>query len=351
MRVPSHADAFEVLCLRMADEGRDEALLGGCASRVRQVVRPYMIGERFPSIYLEFPLIGDPFLDVTILYNVLAEGDVVADPAAEGTESMLAWYESLDEHLEDGTCCGYELDTHLERLPPAAVHFQPGSQHELVEPFCAAVGEPERAQLFHAQHSKMPEGWGLSFFGMFRGRPQAPLRVCGYLSQEARERCAGSPQELRRALDHAGFSAYNEALLKQASELLSHAPGTVDYQMDVYPDGTLGDTFAFDLQFGIAQPELVHEAFASGKAGEVMAWLEAHGIADARWRQAIDATFARAVPVELDDGSLGSFAFTVMPQWVKVRWKAGVLQPSKLYVYANAQLLKRSGGGRENASR
>ena len=40
------------------------------------------------------------------------------------------------------------------------------------------------------------------------------------------------------------------------------------------------------------------------------------------------------------DGSTGRYAFTLMPQWVKARWTAGVLQPSKLYHFANACLLE-----------
>ena len=53
-----------------------------------------------------------------------------------------------------------------------------------------------------------------------------------------------------------------------------------------------------------------------------------------------DAAFARSMNVRLEDGSTGRFAFTLMPQWVKARWTAGVLQPSKLYHFANACLLE-----------
>ena len=61
--------------------------------------------------------------------------------------------------------------------------------------------------------------------------------------------------------------------------------------------------------------------------------------ADARWRDAARAAFARAIDVEGADGAPGRLALTVMPQWVKVRWRAGELQAAKLYHSAGATLL------------
>ena len=128
-------------------------------------------------------------------------------------------------------------------------------------------------------------------------------------------------------------------MLAQVAELLDAAPHTVDFQFDVFPDGTLGPTFAVDLQFGVERPELVMRSFSEGDAARVMGLLERYGVADDRWRQAVRSAFARWIPVELDDGSPARFSLTLMPQWVKARWTDGELQPSKLYHYANAKVL------------
>ena len=74
MKALSHADAFEVLCLQAADDGRGDVLFGDSLPRARKALRPFMVGERFPSVYLEFPLLGAPFLDVTVLYAALEAG-------------------------------------------------------------------------------------------------------------------------------------------------------------------------------------------------------------------------------------------------------------------------------------
>ena len=335
MKVPSYADSFEVLCLQAADDGRGPVLFGESFERARKALRPFMVGKRFPDVYLEFPLIGEPFMDVTVLLKEIEPGTRIDSPAAAGTEAMLEWY--ADAHGEhQGIACGYEVDTKEPGLPAAAVHFQPRKKTQLVEPFCKIVGEPERAALYLDLDACMPEGWPLSFFGMFRGRPGSPLRVCGYLARTAQSACACDPEELGRAFRAIGFTAYDNAMLAQVSQLMAVAPGLIDFQFDIYPDGSLGDTFAIDLQFEIAQPKDVQACFTDGGGANVMNLLEKWGAADERWHLGAEAAFANAIPAWREDGSICKWAFTLMPQWAKARWKDGVLQPSKLYLLGSA---------------
>ena len=338
MKALSNADAFQVLLLQAADKGRGTRLFGESQVQARDLVPPFLIGGCFPDVYLEHPLAGDPFLDVTILYGDLKPGLRVASPAAEGYGEILDWYLAMREFYPE-ISCGFELDTREAELPTAAVHFQPRSHDELALDFCGAIGEPERGRLYVRRARGMPDGWPLSFFGLFRGRPDSPLRVCGYLDWDEHRACAADPAHLARAFDKIGFAAYDEAMLSQVSALMAAAPKTVDFQFDLYPDGSLGETFAIDIQFGIEQPAAVAETFSRGAGARVMGLLERWGAADDRWRLAADMAFARALPVELDGGGYGRFALTLMPQWAKARWVAGALQPSKLYHLAHAGLL------------
>ena len=338
MRIPTHADAFQVLLLQAADEGRGPALFGDSLARAREAAPPFMVGRKLPNVYLEHPLSGNPSLDVTVLLGQIDAGTRIESPVAGDHAAMLDWYAGARREHENVTC-GFELDTKEEPLPVAAVHFQPREHGELVRPFCEAAGEPLAAKLYLNQAARMPEGWPLSFFGMFRGRPGSPLRVCGYLDGAEKAACADDPARLAAAFDAIGFSTYDAAMLAQASALLSAAPGGTDFQFDVFPDGTLGPTFSIDVQFGIEQPEAVRLAFETGAGGRVMGLLEDWGAADGRWRQSVASAFARAIPVETDDGGTSRFAFTLMPQWAKARWTAGKLQPAKLYHLAHAGLL------------
>ncbi|MBP3893652.1 MAG: hypothetical protein J6D34_06375 [Atopobiaceae bacterium] len=338
MRTPSYEQAFEVLCLLAADEGRGEVLFGDSLERARVLVPPFMVGEKFPDVYLEFPLAGDPFLDVTVLLHDPVRGTRIDSPAAGNTGPMIDWFADACRTYPN-ISCGYELDTKKPQLAQAAVHFQPRKDIELVEPFCKVIGEPERASLYLDLARRMPQGWPLSFFGLFRGRPGSPLRVCGYMDYNEQAACRDNPDRLRSAFDAIGFSHYDDAMIEQVHALLAVAPDTVDFQFDLYEDGTLGSTFAIDVQFAIERPERVRSSFAEGPTSRVMHLFEEWGIADKRWRLGAEAAFARSIPVELDDGSAGRFAFTLMPQWVKARWTDKALQPSKLYMLGSAGLL------------
>ena len=152
--------------------------------------------------------------------------------------------------------------------------------------------------------------------------------------------CSHDSSHLAEVFGKIGFGAYDAAMLKQVSLLLATAPGVVDFQFDIYPEGHLGPTFAIDMQFGIEQPSAVRERFESGAGARVVNLLEGWGAADDRWRSAIDSAFACAIPVAAEDGGARELGFTLMPQWPKDRWVDGVLQPAKLYHLARAGLLE-----------
>ncbi|MBR3224603.1 MAG: hypothetical protein IKF78_04700 [Atopobiaceae bacterium] len=336
MRI-SYYDAYQVLLLQAADNGRKEALFGPSFERARTLAEPYVIGQKFPSVYLEFPLYGDPFLDVTFLYNELEEDDRIDAPTAGNIDDLLSWWKTLDQN-EDGEriSFGFELDTKEEVERDAAIHFQPRGNLELVKPFFEAIGEPERATTFLDQAAKMPAEWQLSFFGLFRGRPNTGLRVCGYLSAAEMAACANDKARVRAAFDQAGFTAYDDALLNDVTRLLGIPSILGDFQFDVLPGGELGTTFALDIQFGIEQPEEVTKNFADGPASRIMRLLNEWGIADERAMLVPQATFARSLPMGRTDGSVEPYSFVLMPQWVKVRWCDGKLQPAKMYFLASA---------------
>lgn len=331
MDAATRYNLLQALLLQVGSDGRAEALFGESYGRVQNVANTFMIGDSFPDIYLEFPLIGEPFLDMTYLYHDVKAGARVEHEAAAGTEAIIDWFASVSD-THKGICFGYELDTKEPVLPAAGVHFQPREHTELVQPFCDAAGEPKRAQLYLEVNDRLPDDWKLSFFGMFRGRPDSPLRVCGYLDTQVRNQCAEDAHYLASVFEQVGFKAYDQVLLDQAQKFFEAAPGTVDFQFDVYPDGHLGNIFALDIQFEIEQPEQVKESFTTGAASRVMDLLKSTGVADDRVDHCSELSFARGISLPSEDGAFEPIALILMPVWVKARWKDGVIQPSKLYI-------------------
>ena len=67
MKTLGYEDAFQVLLLQAAGEGRGAALFGDSLACARGAVPPFLVGKRFPNVYFEHPLAGKPFLDVTLV--------------------------------------------------------------------------------------------------------------------------------------------------------------------------------------------------------------------------------------------------------------------------------------------
>lgn len=68
----------EMLCralfLQAAYEGRGETLFGSGWNRTFDALVPFVKDVSFPLLYPEFPLNGEPFLDVTALYSDIKTG-------------------------------------------------------------------------------------------------------------------------------------------------------------------------------------------------------------------------------------------------------------------------------------
>jgi len=339
MRIPSNEVACQVLFLHAAGDGRGTVLFGENWKKTCNRVLPFVEGVRFPTLYFEFPLSGDPFLDVTVLYGEMKAGTRFHSEAAAGTERMIDWYAQVRPR-HGGISFGFELDTGSDASAPAAVHFQHRKHIQLAEGFCEAIGDLAAGRLYMSLAARMPAGWAPAFFGMFRGRPGSPLRVCGYLNREERQRCAENPSCLAEVFRQTGFRAYDDGMLHRIAALLALAPHDADYQFDIYPDGRIGDTFAVDVGFGLKESEKLKSSFARGACGEVLQMLEAWGAADARWHLAAGTCLTRALPAEDENGQIKDYALTVTPQWVKARWRGGVLQNAKLYCRGSAGILR-----------
>ena len=339
MKTPSNELACQALFLHAAGDGRGEILFGENWQKSCDRILPFVKGVPFPSLYLEFPLAGDPFLDVTVLYGEIEPGTRFCSEAAAGTERMIDWFAQV-RIRHDGICFGYELDAGSGDSAPAAVHFQHRSHLRLAEGFCEAVGEPAAGRLYMDLAAHMPAGWAPAFFGMFRGRPGSPLRVCGYVDPEEQRRCAENPSRLAEVFRQLGFRTYDDGMLRQAAAFLTAAPEGVDYQFDVWPDGSIGDTFAIDANLGLKQSETQKASFDHGPCADVMRLLESWGAADNRWHPAAGVCLSRALPVEDENGIARVYALTVCPKWVKARWRGGVLQNAKLYCEGTAGILR-----------
>lgn len=327
MNTTGYRDDLQLLLSLAADEGRGEILFGECLDTAQKILPDYLAGDLFPKIYLEFPLAGEPFLDATLVYGPMPDSE---------EDNMLKWV-SDKAKTHKGICCGYELDLKEGGSRRPAIHFQPRKSIELVEPFFSIISEQDKASLYLTMTERLPKSWQPAMLGLFRGRPGSPLRVCGYLQRDEIDECIKDKERIVKVFRDAEFKAYDGTVIEQFDSLMSVLPDIAGYQFDIYPDGSLGDSFAIDLHFPVMRPGETRVFFENGDGAGLTDLLSKWGIVDQRFDKVWDMAFSGAVP--LQDGL---HAYVLRPNWLKVRWTAGKLQRSKMYVLAQAGLIKYS---------
>lgn len=82
----------------------------------------------------------------------------------------------------------------------------------------------------------------------------------------------------------------------------------------------------------------MRKGFESGSIGGIMRRFEQLGIADSRWKLVSGLVFTRGLDWSDGDGGTSRLSLMLLPSWIKIRWRAGELQPAKLYVHAYAKL-------------
>ena len=161
MKEPNNQRAFEILCILIASDGRGDSLFGDDIKRLPERIAPFLSVDPFPSIHLEFPLLGRPYTDVTVLYRTVEPGTRMITPAAGDCSKLLEWYADVCRKYPK-ISFGFEMDSALGHSG-AAFGFQPREAAELVRPYCEITETTEQGERYLRAAERMPEGWPLSF--------------------------------------------------------------------------------------------------------------------------------------------------------------------------------------------
>ena len=330
MRKPGQMEAFDALYAIAAGDGRGEALFGDSIGLARDVYERTLIGGGYPAAYLEFPLLGEPCFDLLSVHACVESGARFAPGAGFGRQGMFDWFAGVCEP-GGSVSCGIELDTSTGETERAGVYLQQREHNELVAPFLESVGEAGRARAYLDVLDRMPDGWPPAYVGLFSGREGAPMRIGGYMDADELARCAEEPAHLGERFRQIGFSAFDAPMLERCAEFMRLAP-SVDFQFDIMPDGSLGDTFGLSLSFNETKPREACACMESGYGAGLMQVLQGWGLADERWKLIAGAAFARHVGYECEDGAEGRFALCVRFNYAKVKFRACEPQPAKFYL-------------------
>ena len=330
MKKPTPTDAFGALYTIAAEDGRGDALFGDSFDQVAHAFERTLIGDGYPSAYLEFPLKGTPSLDLLSVYGHVDPGARFAPGAGYGYQTMFDWFSGVGTP-DDTVSCGLEVDLSAGQTETAGVYLQQRRRRELVAPFLESIGEAERSQAYMDVLSRMPNGWPPSYVGLFPGRAGTPLRIGGYMDAAELARCAGDPSHLGEQFRQVGFRAFDAPMLERCTQFMRLAPA-VDFQFDIMPDGSIGDTFGLSLSFNETKPREARECMESGYGARLMQTLQEWDLVDDRWKLIAGSAFARHVGYEKNDGTEGRFALCIKFNYAKVKFKKGEPQPAKFYL-------------------
>ncbi len=174
-----------------------------------------------------------------------------------------------------------------------------------------------------------------SYIGLFPGRAESPMRIGGYMSAKTSEALAESPDLLRKSFEAAGFPAYNDEMLSICRDLYSVA-GLMHFQFDIYPDGSLGDTFGLDISLLHIKPAEADEWLMDERKNGIFTKLKDYGLIDERYKKLAGASFVKGISAAKKDGSTGVLILSNRFSYVKVKFRAGAPVTTKLFLHLNA---------------
>lgn len=314
------------LCHRHVD---DEGFFGNSRYLATDVYRRSLIGDAFPSFWMEVPLAGAPGFDLHVYYDrgQIQPGDHFGEGCGFGMQALFDWYSG---HETGGVGVGFAHDLRGEHIATGAyVNF---NRRPLADTrgFFSALGNEEAHEDAAALLARIPSSWRPWYLGLFPDRPHAGVRVGAFVGPERQARYARDRCALAGDLTRAGFTAFDDEMLSKL-QILAAQPYTLELQLDAVGQ-TTGDTLGADLTLNLRSAPDTQEAFADDGAGaRACKLLESWGIADTRWRQINNATVSKMVPMRTDAG-IAPLLMACVPSFIKAKWTATQAQAAKVYL-------------------
>ena len=334
MEKPSQMQVFDALYAMAAGDGREGALFGSCAPLAREAFRRSLVGDGFPIVWFEIPLMGAARFDLHVaLSRAMLHAKARFLPnAGNGYDALLRWYEE-DETGGGGLAFAYDTSEGCIDDPAVHVNVNNAPLSDMNRFFNLTVGDGA-ADRYAGFVDRLPQGWRVWYAGVHPGRPGAPVRVDCFINGELQAAYASDISLLKRDLRSCGYAAVGSALGELAMAVLE-SPFGLELQFDVMDDGSVGPTLGVSAGFPFGTARSVRPLFEEGgAASDLMRTIEGMGLADGRWRHVPGATFSKLVPC-----GGGMLALYCAPTFVKLRMRDGGPLDAKVYLQAGASVM------------
>ena len=323
---------YRLIYALAARDGRDRDLFGPHAKRGVEAFACSTPGTRFPELWFELPLTGNPWFDLHVLTarTDLSAGQAPVPEACGGYPAVFAWFAGA----ENGRQLALSWDLNAGDRPAAAVQLLLFQRDDRTAcDFLKAAGRPEAAPAYRTFLSRMPEGWFACYLGVFPSRPGHHLRVECIPTDQLQQEYARDPSLISRHLSRVGFTHLTDSLLSGCQALAS-SPFQFEFQFDVDEKGSADITLGASVRFAIGDDRSGRMQSFTGNdaAGSLLQRLEKQGLADDRWRRLEETAFAQKLTYRQEN-----CVIFCAPVFIKLRWRAGEPLDAKAYLMAGVQ--------------
>ena len=323
---------YSLIYALAASQGRNGVLFGPRDLSGREAFARSAPGKRFPELWFELPLLGDPWFDLHVLTarEDLSPGEAPAPDSCGNYPAVFQWFSAAENVRQ--LALSWDLNA---GKPSAAIQLLLAARdNQTACAFLQAAGKPEAASAYLAFLSRIPENWFACYLGVFPSRPGHFLRVECIPQGHLQQAYARDPSLISRHLSQAGLGGLTDSLIS-GCQMLAATPFQFEFQFDVAPDGSADVTLGASVRFAIGKDDdagRMQPFRADAAAGRLMALLEERGLADGRWRRLEETAFAQRLSFRQE-----SCLLYCAPVFVKLRWREGIPLDAKAYLMAGVQ--------------
>ena len=315
------------LCYLQQTCGKE--LIGPLNDKLLRVCGVYDISPQFLEYYAELPLIGEPGIDLSAQYCAVnfLEGNPLTDPQVlDYGDFIYKYVVALNKHLPQivPKCfCFLEKDTATGDSEKTAVFLNISGNMvaRLLPQIMAWQNKSDRLLAVQKYLRLVAPKFVLWHIGFMHSREEDPVR----LVMVAPDGKANDVLEALKRLDKEREAVCMEAVLREieATELFDYI-----LDIDVMPDGSLGDVVGLELLTRKIRPAAQLSMFRDVQYTKFLALLQNQGIADQRIELLPKCSFAMQAPDEHQE----RYFLASRISHFKLRWKDCQPLPAKVYL-------------------
>lgn len=305
-------------------------LLGTDYENVVQAAEMYDNGQPFLFFFAEIPLLGKPGVDLSVEYNLASflSGNVLAGtPVAKQGEFLVNYARLLQKHypeLMEHCYTFLEADSSKGKINKVAQFINlPGEiTKACLTPVLEWKDALELQEAIERTLEALAPDLELWQIGFMESRQEKPLRLDLHTTETGLEGLIAGAKRL--GLEDFVESA--EPLLKAIADMELCDDYALD--LDILPDGSLGDTVGVELKSKELYPMLQRKMLQTENFAKLKKLLKEQGMADERLELLPSCIFG----APLSHRELSAFYVYSYLSHIKLVWKAGKPMAAKIYL-------------------